>query len=131
MVTHLHSHLCHPSLGTQIQLEVFTLNLFFLSPDTFSGRYFQTIGGYTYHSGQSWKASHGSMEGPIKSIAAADNSGADLNVFMCKDTAFHGVIGYGWLGSLCKTSYPGYNTGVNEKRQNILATSEVHKKKLF
>ena len=68
------------------------------------------------------------MEGPIKSIAAADNSGADLNVFMCKDTAFHGVIGYGWLGSLCKTSYPGYNTGVNEKRQNILATSEVHKK---
>ena len=66
------------------------------------------------------------MEGPIKSIAAADNSGADLNVFMCKDTAFHGVIGYGWLGSLCKTSYPGYNTGVNEKRQNILATSEVH-----
>ena len=70
------------------------------------------------------------MEGPIKSIAAADNSGADLNVFMCKDTAFHGVIGYGWLGSLCKTSYPGYNTGVNEKRQNILATSEVHKKNL-
>ena len=70
------------------------------------------------------------MEGPIKSIAAADNSGADLNVFMCKDTAFHGVIGYGWLGSLCKTSYPGYNTGVNEKRQNILATSEVHKKTL-
>ena len=69
------------------------------------------------------------MEGPIKSIAAADNSGADLNVFMCKDTAFHGVIGYGWLGSLCKTSYPGYNTGVNEKRQNILATSEVHTKK--
>ena len=68
------------------------------------------------------------MEGPIKSIAAADNSGADLNVFMCKDTAFHGVIGYGWLGTLCKTSYPGFNTGVNEKRQNVLATSEVHKK---
>jgi hypothetical protein len=66
------------------------------------------------------------MEGPIKSIAAADHSGADLNVFMCKDTAFHGVIGYGWLGTLCKTSYPGYNTGVNEKRQNVLLTSEVH-----
>ena len=46
---------------------------------------------------------------------------------MCKDTAFYGVIGIAWVGTLCKTTYSGYNAGVNEKRQNILATSEVKK----
>ena len=49
---------------------------------------------------------------------------------MCKDNAFYGVIGIAWVGTLCKTSYPGYNAGVNEKRQNILATSEVNKNNL-
>ena len=75
-----------------------------------------------------WKAdsSSGSLDGPIKSIAAADDSGADLGVFMCKDPEFYGVIGLAYLGSLCRT--PGYNAGVNEKRQNVLATSEVQKK---
>ena len=101
-----------------------------LSKDNFSGWCFQAIGGYTYHAGQKWKAnpSYGSLEGPVKRIAAADNSGADLGVFMCKDTSIYGVIGYAWIGTLCKTSYKGYNAGVNEKRQNVLLTSEVNKK---
>ena len=102
----------------------------FLPKGTFIRPHFQAIGGYTYHAGQSWKADSASIYGPIKSIAAADNSGTDLHVFMCKDTAFYGVIGVAVLGMLCKTSWPGYNVGVNEKRQNILATSEVHKKLL-
>ena len=91
------------------------------------------MGGYTYHAGQSWKAdpNSGSLDGPIKSIAADDDSGADLGVFMCKDPEFYGVIGLAWLGTLCRTSsFPGQNAGVNEKRQNILATSEVRKKHL-
>ena len=45
---------------------------------------------------------------------------------MCKDTSIYGVIGYAWIGTLCKTSFKGYNAGVNEKRQNVLATSEVN-----
>ena len=98
--------------------------------DNFRGGHFQAIGGYTHHSGQSWKADSGSLYGPIKTIAAADNSGADLGVFMCKDTSFYGVIGVAFLGTLCKTSSfpPGLNAGVNEKRQNVLATSEVKNK---
>ena len=47
---------------------------------------------------------------------------------MCKDTSIYGVIGYAWIGTLCKTSFKGYNAGVNEKRQNVLLTSEVNKK---
>ena len=130
MVTHLHSHFCHPSLGTQIQVEVFSSEYIILSRGAFRGWHFQVIGDYTYHAGQTWKADSGSLSGPIKSIAAADNSGADLGVFICKDTAFYGVIGLAWVGTLCKTSWLGYNAGVNEKRQNILATSEVNKNTL-
>ena len=87
----------------------------------------QAIGGYTYHADQSWKAdsSSGSLDGPIKSIAASDNSGADLNVFMCKDTEFFGVVGLAWVGSMCRTNWPGYNAGVNEKRESVLSSSEV------
>ena len=101
----------------------------FLSRGTFGRPHFQAVGGYTYHAGQSWKADGGYLGGPIRLIAAADNSGADLGVFMCKDTAFYGVIGVAYLGTLCKTSSfpPGLNAGVNEKRQNVLATSEVQK----
>ena len=103
---------------------------FFLSRGTFRRPYFQAIGGYTYHAGQSWKADPGSdggsLAGPIRSIAAADNSGADLGVFMCKDPMFFGVVGLAYVGTLCRTS-SGSNAGVNEKRQNVLATSEVHK----
>ena len=53
---------------------------------------------------------------------------------MCKDEAFYGVVGRAWVATLCyydpTSSNPylssyGYNTGVNEKRQNVLATSEV------
>ena len=47
---------------------------------------------------------------------------------MCKDPEFSGVIGLAWVGTLCTTSMSGYNAGVNEKRQNVLATSEVLKK---
>ena len=87
----------------------------------------QAIGGYTYHADQSWKAdsNSGNLQGPIKTIAAADTAGADLQVFMCKDPAFYGVIGLAWVGTMCK-GWAGYNAGVNEKRQNVLATSEVN-----
>ena len=89
--------------------------------------YMQAIGGYTYHADQTWKAESdsNSLSGPIKDIAAADNSGADLGVFMCKDSAFYGTVGLAWVGTMCKTYYSGYNAGVNEKRENVLATSEV------
>merc|ERR1712172_61399 len=82
--------------------------------------------GYSYHADQTWKAdsSSGSLDGPIKSIAASDNSGADLNVFMCKDSALYGTVGRAWVGTMCK-NWAGYNAGVNEKRENVLATSEV------
>ena len=71
---------------------------------------------------------YGSLEGPIKSIAASDTSGADLGVFMCKDPAFYGVAGLAWTGTMCKPGYKkaGYNSGVTEKRPNVLATSEVN-----
>ena len=89
---------------------------------------FQAIGGYTYHADQSWKAesSSGSLGGPIKEIAANDNSGADLGVFMCKDPEYYGTVGLAYVGTMCKTYWPGYNAGVNEKRSNVLETSEVN-----
>merc|ERR1711971_959239 len=97
---------CQTSLGTQVALDV--------------------IGGYEYHADQSWKADSdsGNLQGPIKTIAAADTTGADLQGFLCKDTSFYGVIGLAWVGTMCK-GWAGYNAGVNEKRQNVLATSEV------
>jgi len=106
MVTHVQAHFCQISLGTQIAVEA--------------------IGGYTYHADQTWKAepNFGSLDTPIKNIAAADTSGADLGVFMCKDSAFYGVVGLAWVGTMCK-GWAGYNAGVNEKRGNVLATSEV------
>jgi hypothetical protein len=39
-----------------------------------------------------------------------------------------GVIGVAWVGTLC-TKY-GKNAGLNEKRGNVLATSEVSIKRL-
>ena len=87
----------------------------------------QVLGGYTYHADQTWKADpdFGSLDGPIKTIAAADNSGADLNVFVCKDTEAWGIVGLAWVGTMCKP-WPGYNAGVNEKRSTVLGTSEVY-----
>jgi len=107
MATHLQTHFCQTSLGTQIKIEV--------------------LGSYTHHAGEEWRAesASGSLSGPIKNIAAADTSGADLNVFMCKDPQFYGVVGLAYVGTMCKTYLPGYNAGVNEKRGNILSTSEV------
>ena len=61
-------------------------------------------------------------------IAAADNSGADLGVFMCKDPEYSGVIGLAYIGTLCNRTSAGQKAGVNEKRKNVLATSEVRKK---
>ena len=48
---------------------------------------------------------------------------------MCKDQAFYGVVGLAWVGTMCKTSWSGYNAGVNEKRGNVLSTSEVNHNK--
>ena len=51
---------------------------------------------------------------------------------MCKDPQFLGIIGRAYVGTLCRaSSVPGANAGVNEKRQNVLATSEVHKNNKF
>jgi hypothetical protein len=106
MVTHMQTHFCQTSLGTQIKLEV--------------------LGSYTHHTGQSWKADSdsGSLDGPIKDIAASVGLGTDLNVFMCKDTEFYGVVGLAWVGTMCQ-GWHGYNAGVNEKRGNVLSSSEV------
>jgi len=104
MLTHLQAHMCQISLGTQIKIEA--------------------IGGYSYEAGESWRAEGGDLSGAIKNITAASNSNADLHVFLCKDPEFYGVIGRAWLGQLCKNQL-GYNAGVNEKRENVLATSEV------
>jgi len=106
MMTHLQTHYCQTSLGTQVHVEA--------------------IHGYTHHPGQSWKADpdSGSLDGPIKTIAANDNSGADLGVFLCKDDVFYGIVGLAWVGTICQ-NWPGYNAGVNEKRQTVLGTSEV------
>ena len=89
----------------------------------------QVLGAYTYHPGQTWRAEPdaGSLDGPIKAIAAADNTGADLNVFLCKDSQLFGVVGLAWVGTMCQ-GWPGYNAGVNEKRTSVLGTSEVSSK---
>merc|ERR1711956_12052 len=65
------------------------------------------------------------LSGPIKAITAASNSNADLHVFLCKDPELYGVVGLAWVGTMRKTTWSGYNAGVNEKRENVLATSEV------
>ena len=44
---------------------------------------------------------------------------------LCILQTYLGVIGLAWVGTMCKTSWAGYNAGVNEKRENVLATSEV------
>ena len=103
---------------------------FFLSRGTFRRPHFQAVGGYTYHAGQSWKAEDDSLGGPIREIAIADNSGADLGVFMCKDPKYSGVVGKAWLKTLCKWTSSGLKAGVNEKRGTVLGTSEVRKKNL-
>merc|ERR1711971_1511869 len=105
MFTHVQSHFCQISLGTQVHIEV--------------------IGGYTYHSDQSWTADGDILGGSVKDIAAADNSGADVQVFMCKDSSFYGTVGIAWVGTMCKTYYSGYNANLNEKRQNVLSSSSV------
>ena len=89
----------------------------------------QAIGGYTYHPDQTWKAEleYGSLDGPAKQITMSDNSGADLNIFLCKDPQEFGVAGIAWVGSICKTYWPGYNAGIVEKRSTVLGTSEVKK----
>ena len=46
----------------------------------------------------------------------------DLSSFSLQTSL--GVIGRAWLGQLCKNQL-GYNAGVNEKRENVLVTSEV------
>jgi len=104
MVTHLQAHFCQISLGTQIHIEA--------------------IGGYTYHPDEIWKADSEYLQGPIREIGQGDNSGADLGVFMCKDTQEYGTVGIAAVGTMCHTTY-GLNAGVNEKQSNVLATSEV------
>jgi len=105
MFTHVQSHFCQISLGTQVHIEV--------------------LGSYTYHADQTWTATGDILGGSVKDIAAADNSGADVQVFMCKDSSFYGTVGIAWVGTMCKTYYSGYNANLNEKRQNVLSSSSV------
>lgn len=79
----------------------------------------------THHSGYNWKATGSDLEGSIKTIAANSNADAQLWVFMCKDPQFYGTIGIAWLGTVCVSYWPGYQTSINEKRESTLATSEV------
>jgi len=106
MVTQLQAHMCQISLGTQIKIEA--------------------IDGYSYEVGESWKADTGTIYGSVYDITAASNSNADVHVFLCKDSAFGGTIGIAFVGTMCTLKYgSGSNAGINEKRQNVLATSEV------
>ena len=129
MLTHVQSHFCQISLGTQVHIEVrfkSYLHSIFLKSKTCVKIHLQVIGGYTYHADQTWTADGDILGGSVKDIAAADNSGADVQVFMCKDSSFYGTVGIAWVGTMCKTYYSGYNANLNEKRQNVLASSSVN-----
>lgn len=107
MVVHVQAHFCLDSLGTKIQVE--------------------RVDDLTHHAGQTWKAesSSGSLSGPIKQITAASNSDANLFVYMAKDEAFYGVVGLAWVGTLCRSFWPGYQASINEKRSSVLTSAEV------
>ena len=81
----------------------------------------------THHAGQSWKAESdsNSLQGPIKDITAADTTDADLWVYLAKDEQMFGVVGLGWVGTLCKTTWSGYQASISEKRSSVLSTAEV------
>ena len=57
-----------------------------------------------------------------KGIGAEDNSGADLQVFICEGTRIDRSGGIAWIGTVC-IDY--FNIGLNEKQGNVLSTSEV------
>lgn len=81
----------------------------------------------THHVGQTWKAEpdSNSLQGPIKTLTANSNVDADLWVYMAKDPAFYGVIGLAWVGTLCRTWWPGYQASINEKRGSVLNTAQL------
>ena len=58
-----------------------------------------------------------------KGIGAEDNSGADLQVFICEGTRIDRTAGIAYVGTVCNNDY--WNTGLNEKQRNVLSTSEV------
>ena len=129
MFTHVQSHFCQISLGTQVHIEVRLhsfQNSIFLKSNTNGHSHLQVLGSYTYHADQTWTATGDILGGSVKDIAAADNSGADVQVFMCKDSSFYGTVGIAWVGTMCKTYYSGYNANLNEKRQNVLSSSSVN-----
>lgn len=107
MVAHVQAHFCLASLGTKIKVE--------------------RVGALTHHAGQSWKAESdsNSLQGPIKDITAADTTDADLWVYLAKDEQMFGVVGLGWVGTLCKTTWSGYQASISEKRSSVLSTAEV------
>ena len=106
MVVHLQAHMCLDSLGTKIQLE--------------------RVGDLTHHVGHDWIADSdkGDLAGPIKEITLASDSDAHLFVYLCKDETY-GTTGYAWVGTLCRTYWPGFQTSISEKRSSVLTTAEL------
>lgn len=108
MQAHMQAHMCHESLGTKIKLE--------------------RVGDITHHVGETWRAESNSqsLQGPILDITENQPVEADLYVYLAKDPEFYGTIGLAWLGTLCKRNTdPGYQAGISEKRENVLATAQV------
>ena len=83
----------------------------------------QAIGGYEHHNGEYWNANKWTLSRLTGGIGAEDNSGADLQVFICKGTINDRTAGIAWIGTVC--SRTELNTGINEKQRNVLLTSEV------
>ena len=44
-------------------------------------------------------------------------------MYLCKDPQFYGVVGLGYVGTLCSSKT--YSCNVNEKRGNIVDTAEL------
>ena len=62
-----------------------------------------------------------------RGIGSEDDSGADLQVFICKGTRNDRIGGIAWVGTVCNSEFPLSNIGLNEKQRNVLSTSEVRR----
>ena len=100
----------------------------------------QAIGGYTYHH-ETWRAEldwYGNspyLNGPVMAINWNDTSGADIGLFMSKDTEqTTGAYGVSVMKFLCGGDYWNHGNGfvqkpapsINEKQSNIILTAKVN-----
>jgi hypothetical protein len=104
MFTHVQSHFCQISLGTQVHIEV--------------------LGSYTYHADQTWTATGDILGGSVRDIAAADNSGADVRVFMCKDSSFYGTVANAGAGTASGSASGSINTTASANANSSQLVSE-------